>query len=96
MDATFYKKFYEHMNEGLFIGMANATPGDFKISVKVPEIITHEKRLDVNRNVVTDLNEFLNKISPLESKRKLGSIIIQLPLSFTINESNGLESFWMS
>ena len=39
MDATFYKKFYEHMNEGLFIGMANATPDDFKISVKVPEII---------------------------------------------------------
>jgi uncharacterized protein YecE (DUF72 family) len=39
MDATSYKKFYEHMNEGLFIGMANATPDDFKISVKVPEII---------------------------------------------------------
>jgi uncharacterized protein YecE (DUF72 family) len=84
MDTTSYKKFYEHMNEGLFIGMANATPGDFKTSVKVSEIITHEKRLDDNRNVVTDLNEFLKKISPLESKRKLGSIIIQLPPSFTI------------
>jgi uncharacterized protein YecE (DUF72 family) len=93
MDATFYKRFYEHMNEGLFIGMANTTPNDFKISVKVPEIITHEKRLDINKNVITDLNEFLKKISPLESKSKLDSIIIQLPPSFTINDSNRLEKF---
>ncbi|TVP41961.1 DUF72 domain-containing protein [Candidatus Nitrosocosmicus arcticus] len=93
MDATFYKRFYENMNEGLFIGITKATPNDFRISVKVPEIITHEKRLDINRNVVIDLNEFLNKISPLESQRKLGAIIIQLPPSFTIDESNRLEKF---
>jgi uncharacterized protein YecE (DUF72 family) len=93
MDATFYKRFYEHMHEGLFLGMTNTTPNDFKISVKVPEIITHEKRLDISRNVVSDLNEFLKKISPLKSKGKLGSIIIQLPPSFTIKESNILEKF---
>jgi len=93
MDATFYKRFYKHMNERLFMGMVNATPNEFKISVKVPEIITHEKRLDINKNVVTDLNEFLKKISPLEIKRKLGSIIIQLPPSYTINEYNRLEEF---
>lgn len=93
MDATFYKRFYKHMNERLFMGMANATPKEFKISVKVPEIITHEKRLDINKNVVTDLNEFLKKISPLEINRKLGSIIIQLPPSYTINEYNRLEEF---
>lgn len=93
MDATFYKRFYKHMNERLFMGMANATPNEFKISVKVPEIITHEKRLDINKNVVTDLNEFLKKISPLEINRKLGLIIIQLPPSYTINEYNRLEEF---
>ena len=93
MDATFYKRFYKHMNERLFMGMANATPNEFKISVKVPEIITHEKRLDINKNVVTDLNEFLKKISPLEINRKLGSIIIQLPPSYTINEYNRLDEF---
>ncbi|MDF0679349.1 MAG: DUF72 domain-containing protein [Candidatus Nitrosocosmicus sp.] len=93
MDATFYKRFYKHMNERLFMGMANATPNEFKISVKVPEIITHEKRLDINKKVVTDLNEFLKKISPLEINRKLGSILIQLPPSYTINEYNRLEEF---
>ncbi len=93
MDATFYKRFYNHMNEDLFIGITKATPNNFKVSVKVPEIITHEKRLDIKRNVITDLNEFLNKISPLESNRTLGAIIIQLPPSFTISESNSLEIF---
>lgn len=93
MDATFYKRFYNHMNDGLFIGLTKATPNNFKISVKIPEIITHEKRLDINRNVITDFNEFLNKISPLENSRKLGAIIIQLPPSFTISESNRLEIF---
>ncbi len=93
MDATFYNRFYVHMHEGLFLDIANTTPNDFKISVKVPEIITHETRLDISRNVVSDLNEFLKKISPLKSKGKLGSIIIQLPPSFTIKESNILEKF---
>ncbi len=49
MDATFYKKFYLDMKKGLFIGLAKTTPCNFKISVKVPETITHEKGLDVNK-----------------------------------------------
>ena len=43
--------------------------------------------------MVTDSNEFLNKISSLEYNKKLGAIIIQLPPSFTISESNRLEIF---
>ncbi len=43
--------------------------------------------------MITDFNEFLNKTSPLESSRKWGAIIIQLPPCFTISESNSLEIF---
>jgi uncharacterized protein YecE (DUF72 family) len=93
MDATFYKRFYQHMTQGLFIGIVKATPPDFKISVKVPEIITHEKRLDINRGIMTDIETFLDKISPLNNSHKLGAIIIQLPPSFTISESKKLEEF---
>ncbi len=93
MDATFYNRFYQHMTQGLFIGIAKATPPDFKISVKVPEMITHDKRLDVNKDVITDLKIFLDKISPLHNSNKLGVIIIQLPPSFTITESKKLEEF---
>jgi uncharacterized protein YecE (DUF72 family) len=75
------------------VGIARTTPPDFKISVKVPEIITHDKRLDINKDVMVDLMTFLDKISPLKNSNKLGAIIIQLPPSFTITESKKLEEF---
>jgi len=93
MDATFYKRFYEHMTPSLFKGITKATSDDFKISVKVPETITHEKRLDVSKDAIGDLKEFLYKISPLNNTNKLGAIIIQLPPSFTIKETKNLEKF---
>ncbi|HET6590551.1 MAG TPA: DUF72 domain-containing protein [Candidatus Nitrosocosmicus sp.] len=93
MDATFYNKFYQHMNQGLFIGIVKTTPSDFKVSVKVPETITHDKRLDVNKGVMVDLKTFLDKISPLKNSNKLGTIIIQLPPSFAITDSQYLQNF---
>ena len=47
MDSTFYEKFYTNMTKGTFIGMVKATPEKFQFSIKVPETITHKKRLDV-------------------------------------------------
>ena len=49
------------MTKGTFIGMVKATPEKFQFSVKVPEIITHQKRLDVNKNAITDFEEFLTR-----------------------------------
>src|SRR3954451_4118128 len=86
MDATFYKKFYLNMTKSLFIGLTKATPDNFKISVKVPEILTHEKRLDTNKDTIKDIVEFVEKISPLKNTDKLGALIIQLPPSFAIDE----------
>jgi uncharacterized protein YecE (DUF72 family) len=42
---------------------------------------------------MTDLEIFLDKISPLQNSHKLGAIIIQLPPSFTITESKKLKEF---
>lgn len=94
MDSTFYKEFYLNMNKGLFIGLCKSTPDNFKFSIKVPEIITHEKRLDVGKNVINDFLEFIDKISPLKSNNKLGTIIIQLPPSLTIKEFAKTEVFF--
>lgn len=93
MDATFYKRFYENMTKGLFIGLIKATPDSFKISVKVPETITHEKRLDPDKGAIEDMIAFHEKISPLQNNEKLGAIIIQLPPSYTIKELKKLEKF---
>ncbi|MGN6624314.1 MAG: DUF72 domain-containing protein [Candidatus Nitrosocosmicus sp.] len=94
MDSTFYKEFYLSMNKGLFVGITKATPDIFKFSIKVPEIITHEKRLDVEKNVICDFQEFIDKISPLKNSNKLGTIIFQLPPSFTIKEFSKTERFF--
>ncbi|MGC2681303.1 MAG: DUF72 domain-containing protein, partial [Candidatus Nitrosopolaris sp.] len=54
-----------------FIGMARATPEIFQFSIKVPETITHVKRLDVNKGAILSFEEFLNKIFPLKTANKL-------------------------
>lgn len=93
MDASFYERFYNGMTKGTFIGMSKATPAEFQFSVKIPETITHKKRLDIKKDVLTDFETFLEKISPLKSANKLGAILIQLPPSFTVNEFRDMESF---
>lgn len=93
MDASFYERFYNSMTKGTFIGMSRATPAGFQFSVKVPETITHKKRLDVKKNVLKDFEAFLEKISPLRIANKLGAILIQLPPSFTVSEFKNVELF---
>ena len=93
MDASFYERFYNSMTKGTFIGMSRATHAGFQFSVKVPETITHKKRLDVKKNVLKDFEAFLEKISPLRIANKLGAILIQLPPSFTVSEFKNVELF---
>jgi uncharacterized protein YecE (DUF72 family) len=53
------------------------TSEEFQFSVKVPEIITHRKRLDVKKGAITDFEIFLDKISPLKNSNKLGAVLLQ-------------------
>lgn len=93
MDASFYEKFYSHMTKGTFIGMARATPEKFQFSVKVPETVTHVRRMDIRKGAMTSFEEFLDKISPLKRANKLGAILFQLPPSFTVNDFKNIEQF---
>jgi len=93
IDATFYEKFYMYMTKDTFTAMSRATPDDFQFSIKVPESVTHDNRLDVNKGAMALLNEFLEKISPLKYANKLGAVLIQLPPSFTVKEFQNTEEF---
>ena len=93
MDATFYEKFYKYMTKDTFTVMTNATPDNFQFAVKVPETVTHDKRLDINDGAMAILVEFLDKISPLKISNKLGAVLIQLPPSFTVKEFKNTEEF---
>lgn len=93
MDSTFYEKFYKYMTKQTFIGMDNATPENFEFSIKVPETVTHIKRLVVEKGAISSLEEFLDKISPLKIANKLGAILVQLPPSFTVSDFKDTENF---
>lgn len=67
--------------------------GNFQFSVKVPETVTHRKKLDVKKGAMDSFKEFLDKISPLKTAHKLGAILIQLPPSFSVEEFRSVEGF---
>ena len=81
------------MTPATFRGMASATPDEFEFSVKVPETVTHDKKLDVSKGAINLFEEFVDKISPLKITNKLGAILIQLPPSFTVKEFKNTEQF---
>ncbi len=75
--------FYAFPSKGLVLGWARYTPESFVFSVKLPQLLTHEKKLDLAKGVEADLIRFLGLLKPLIASGKLGPVLIQLPPSFT-------------
>ena len=78
IDSTFYA----YPKKAMIQACARITPDDFVFSVRVPKLITHDKKLDVQKGVGEDLMDFLYDLRPLEDTGKLGPLIFQLPRSF--------------
>jgi uncharacterized protein YecE (DUF72 family) len=92
IDSTFYA----NPSKGMVLGWVKNTPKDFEFSVKLPQTITHKKKLDLRAGAEIDLVDFLDLIDPLREAEKLGPILIQLPPSFGTNSSDNLEEFLKS
>ncbi len=58
------------------------SPEDFVFSAKIPRTITHRKKLVDARE---ELNDFLKVMRPLQTRQKLGPLLIQLPPKFEFN-----------
>ena len=87
IDSTFYA----YPKKEMVASWIRNTPVGFRFSAKLPQIITHKKRLE---NAESDLGQFLDLIKPLSNSGKLGAILIQLPPSFTDKSSKSLEEFF--
>jgi uncharacterized protein YecE (DUF72 family) len=87
VDSSFYKVPSKQMIAGW---IAN-TPQNFKFSLKVPRLITHDKKLV---KVERELAEFITVIKPIANSGKLGCLLIQLPPTFTFKHISNLESFF--
>jgi uncharacterized protein YecE (DUF72 family) len=92
-DAIFYDHLYSQMSKGTFIGLSRATPEGFQFSVKVPELITHKKKLNLEQGAMADFEKFLDILEPLTKYNKLGAILFQLPPYFTVDDFKKIEPF---
>jgi uncharacterized protein YecE (DUF72 family) len=79
IDSTFYA----YPKKAMIQGCARTTPDNFVFTAKIPKLITHDKKLDVEKGIARDLYRFLHDMRPLMDARKLGPLLIQLPPSFT-------------
>ncbi|MEM3048462.1 MAG: DUF72 domain-containing protein, partial [Candidatus Bathyarchaeia archaeon] len=75
IDSTFYS----YPTTGIVHGWLRYTPRDFVFSAKLPRVITHEKKLDLEQGVDEDLSRFTALMEPLQDRGKLFAILIQLP-----------------
>jgi uncharacterized protein DUF72 len=92
-DAVFYEKLYAGMSKGTFIGLSRATPENFQFSVKVPERITHKKKMSLDQGAFSDFEGYLEMLEPLKTYNKLGAILFQLPPYFTVSDFSKIEPF---
>jgi uncharacterized protein YecE (DUF72 family) len=89
IDSTFYR----YPKKGMVFGWLRYSPQDFTFAAKLPQLVTHEKKLDAGKGVEQDLNKFLELMEPLQFNGKLACLLAQLPPSLKFN-LNLLESFF--
>lgn len=85
--------FYHIPSRWIVKSWADRTPEDFVFSAKIPRVITHKNKLDID-NCYGDLEIYLDVMDPLISSNKLLAFLIQLPPSFEKKEHfNNLKEF---
>jgi uncharacterized protein YecE (DUF72 family) len=78
IDSTFYR----YPNKGTVMGWTRYSPEGFAYAAKLPGLITHEKKLNLEEEIEKDLDKFIELMEPLILSGKLGCILIQLPPRF--------------
>ncbi len=80
--------FYNIPSRQVVDNWVSKTPGDFSFSVKIPQSITHEDKLDVEL-CLDKLDYFLNVMEPLIESKKIMAFLIQLPPYFKKDQHFG-------
>ena len=86
--AEINTSFYRALQPRTYEKWAASTPESFRFAIKIPRLISHEKRL---RNAEIPLDIFLSEVSNL--KRNLGPLLLQLPPSENFNSDVAAKFF---
>jgi uncharacterized protein YecE (DUF72 family) len=76
--AEINASFYRMPDKGVVQGWARYTPEGFELAAKVPQSITHNKKL---KGAAEDLAAFVEMMAPVKEAGKLGPLLLQLPSS---------------
>jgi len=85
--------FYRYPTDKMVMGWARYSPSNFVFSAKLPKVITHNKKLDLEAGVEEDLQKFCEIMRILLLNGKLGCLLIQLPPKYEYDLDH-LESFF--
>jgi uncharacterized protein YecE (DUF72 family) len=77
----------------MIYGLTRGSPKDFVFAAKLPKLITHTKKLNLDKGVQADLEKFLELMKPMNEAGKLGPLLIQLPPEFSFSEIETLSRF---
>lgn len=85
--------FYNTPSKWVVKNWVKKTPKNFLFSAKIPQIVSHEAKLDINL-CLEDLELFLKAMKPLIKAKKIIAFLIQLPPSFKKKENfSNLKEF---
>lgn len=83
--AEINSSFYRAPTPGMVQGWARYSPDDFRFAGKVPQTVTHDRRLDPEKGAVEDVASFAELMAPLRDAGKLGPLLLQLPPSLVFD-----------
>jgi len=88
IDSTFYA----YPSQRTVMGWLRYVNPDFVFTAKMPQIVTHKKKLDLTKGVDEDVKRFCQLMAPLQQNGKLRCILIQLPPSLDF-QPEAMEKF---
>lgn len=91
--AEINSTFYAYPSKGTVMGWVKYSPINHIFCAKLPKLITHDKKLNLELGVEEDLLQFCDLIRPILLNGKLGPLLIQLPPTYGFNLDH-LEKFF--
>lgn len=71
--------FYRAPTPGMVLGWTRYSPDDFVYAAKVPQTVTHDRLLKVEKGADREVAAFCDLMGPLADAGKLGVLLLQLP-----------------
>ena len=86
--AEINSTFYRPPSQGMVFGWARYSPEDFIFAAKVPQTVTHDRLLNVEKGAGTELFNYCELMRPLLDAGKLGPLLLQLPPRLRFEEKH--------